>query len=426
MNETIDPKREGPARTLFAADWVLPVASSPIAEGAVLTEGATITRVGRARDLRAAGVDQVVELAGCLLMPGLVNAHTHLELSFLKGRLRPAESFAAWVEALVGELLGTEEAEFAEAVRSGLVEGLESGITAVGDISRTGLSWPLLAEAGLKGTVFLELLGFHPVMEREELSKFSAALEGMGAQQATARRVGITPHAPYSTSPRLYREASRLARQNGLPVALHVAETLEEELFVREAQGPFREMLERFGLWSGEFTPQGCSSVAYLGQLGVLQGALAVHCNTVDDQDISALKAAGARVAFCPGSNAWFGRSPRHRLPKLLEAGVGCALGTDSLASNSRLDLLAEMGICAEAHPELDLSAVLRLATLGAAEAIGLAEFCGSLEAGKAADLVALRLPAAHAEEPLEWVVSEATGQDVALVMVDGAPVHRS
>jgi cytosine/adenosine deaminase-related metal-dependent hydrolase len=417
-------KPTGPKRCLFKADWVLSAASPPTAEGAVLVEGPTIREVGRAPKLVASGADEVFDLAGHLLLPGLVNAHTHLELSFLRGRLRPGEPFHRWVEALVGELLEAEEAIFAEAVRAGVAEALANGITAVGDISRSGLSYPLIAEAGLKATVFVEVLGFHPLLEKDALKGASATLDKLSGSLSADRLLGLTPHAPYSTSANLYREAAAFARHQGLALSLHVSETPEEELFVREARGPLREMLERFGLWHDSFSVPGCSPVAYLERLGALEGATAIHCNTVDDEDIERLRSAGARVVLCPGSNDWFGRPARHPLLRLLKAGVGCSLGTDSLASNHRLDMLTEMGLCAAAHPELSPEAVLHLATVGAAEAIGLSGRLGSIEKGKAADLVALRLPPGGLEDPLSWVVTEATGEDVALVVVDGAVVH--
>jgi 5-methylthioadenosine/S-adenosylhomocysteine deaminase len=330
------------------------------------------------------------------------------------------------LEALVAELLQADEGTLTEAIRAGLAESLSNGITTVGDISRSGHSLPLLAEAGLKGTVFVEMLGFHPLMEREVLDRTSEILEKLPCSSEERLLFGITPHAPYSTSPTLYREAIGLARRRGLPVAVHVAETSEEELFVREGRGPLRDMLERFGLWHEDFSIPRCSPVAYLDQLGALEGALAIHCNEVDEEDIAILKSAGARVVVCPGSNAWFGRPARHPLPKLLKEGVTCALGTDSLASNDRLDMLNEMGSCAAAHPELSWEEVLRMATVSAAEAIGLGGLCGSLEAGKSADLVALRLPRAGVEEPLPWVVAEATGEAVALVVLNGAVAHNA
>ncbi|MFQ5893938.1 MAG: amidohydrolase family protein [Nitrospinota bacterium] len=420
------PAESARRRTLFAADWVVPVSSPPIPEGGVLVEGPRIVEVGRAQVLRRAGADEVRDLAGHLLLPGLVNPHTHLELSFLRGRLRAASPFDRWVEALVGELLGADEATFTEAIRSGLAEVLAGGMTAVGDISRTGRSYPLLSEAGLKGTVFIEILGFHPRQEMEALERAEAVLVRLAEKPVAALRVGITPHAPYSTSPGLYREAA-LARRRGLPVAVHLAETPEEDLFVREGRGPLRDLLERLGVWDEDFPIPRCSPVAYLERLGVLDGALAVHCNTVDNQDdIGLLKAAGARVVLCPGSNAWFARPDRHPAPRMLQAGVPCVLGTDSLASNDRLDLLAEMSLCAAAHPELTPETVLHMGTDWAAEALGLAEVCGSLEAGKAADLVALRLPASGVEEPVSWVVAEATGEAVALVVLDGMVAHEA
>ncbi len=422
-----EPRAESAhGRTLFAADWVVPVASPPVAEGGVLVEGPRIVEVGRAEDLRRAGLDEVRELAGHLLVPGLVNAHTHLELSFLRGRLSPGMPFDAWIEAMVGAVRGADEATLTEAARSGMREVISNGITAVGDISRGGLSCPIMAEAGLKGTVFIEVLGFHPDREPKALEGAAASLERLASRPKEALRIGIAPHAPYSTSPALYRASADLARRRGLALAVHLAETPEEERFTQEGRGPLRDLLERFGVWDEAFPIPRCSPVAYLERLGVLAGALAVHCNTVDDEDdIGRLRDAGARVVICPGGNAWFGRPARHPVARLLEAGVPCALGTDSLASNDRLDMLAEMSLCIAAHPEIPAETVLHMATDWAAEALGLAEVCGNLEAGKAADLVALRLPSGGVQEPVSWVVAEATGEDVALVLIDGEVVHQ-
>jgi cytosine/adenosine deaminase-related metal-dependent hydrolase len=234
-------------------------------------------------------------------------------------------------------------------------------------------------------------------------------------------RVGLSPHAPYSTSAALYERALAEARQRGWLLATHLAETLAEEEFLRTGEGELREAMERYHLFDPTWTPPGTSPVAYLDRLGVLAApGLAIHCNYLDDADIALLRQGSLSAVYCPRSHTFFGHT-EHPVERLLAVGVPVALGTDSLASNDRLDLLAEVREAARKHPGVPPETWLRLATLGGAQALGLAEEVGTLEAGKAADLCVVRGPAADGQSVAEALAGEE--HEVVLTMVAGEVV---
>jgi cytosine/adenosine deaminase-related metal-dependent hydrolase len=363
---------------ILAAAWVVPVSRPPIRDGRVAVRNGTIAWVGGRRDA-GAPEGPVEDLGRGVLLPGLVNAHCHLELSHLKGRLDRSAGFARWVEDLVGQRgtdgPGTVRAAIARALR----QLQATGTVAVADVSNEMAHLDLLAASPLTAVVFHELLGWNPAR--------AAAI----AEEADARRKGpqgggveirLAAHAPHSVSPELFAE---LARRGG-PAAIHLAESAEESRFLLRGDGPWMRFLERRGLGHLPFDPPGVSPVRYLDELGALRaGLVAAHCVYVDGADRARLAARGVHVAVCPRSNLSLGVG-LPPVPDLLDAGVHLCLGTDSLASVDTLDLIDDAVALHEEFPDLDPDVIVEMATAGGARALGL-DGLGAIVPGMRAEL---------------------------------------
>jgi len=300
------------------------------------------------------------DLVTDVVIPGLVNAHVHLDLDRL-----PVEDtdFHSWIDRVIAMRAASDHASQVEVVERNLAALVASGTTAVGDIDGTGAGYAVLCESRVRATSYQELLGFD--LDAEQASGLIASR----TMESCARvRPGLSPHAPYSVSAALVRAAVA----SGLPVTMHVAETAEEVQFLTEGRGSFRGLLERLGKLPPGFEPPRVSPVRWLDSLGVLgPNLLLAHAHHVDADDIGRIARAGSPVVVCPGTVEYFGRTPPP-VSKLLAAGVKVALGTDSLASNTALDVFGEMRRMRSLCPDLDSAAVLRAATDAGGNALGL------------------------------------------------------
>lgn len=389
---------------LLQADWVLPIRQAPIRQGAVGVEAGRITEVGPAEDLRARlRGEPVREFPGCALLPGLINAHTHLEYSVFRGFAHPC-GFGEWMMRLLLARRSLTPDDFAVSAEWGARECIRSGVTCIADASVEGWTTARAAAAvGLRARVYLEVFG----LDDSELSGTMAHLQG---RLASLRRecgplvqAGISPHAPYTVSARLYREVALLAQREGLKVATHVAESAAETEFLETGAGPVARAYQAARLWKGEgWSPPKRSTVAYLESCDALNpDVLAVHCVQVGDRDIATLTRHGVKVCHCPRSNQHLGCGSAP-IVGLLGAGVPVALGTDSLGSNDSLDMFEEMWgamvtsrrrALQSGERRLAAAEVLHMATLGGARALGLDRVIGSIEPGKRADLLIVQLP---------------------------------
>ena len=435
---------------LVRAGMVLPIAGPPIPDGALRVRAGEITAVGPAAALPPEPGETVLDLPDCILLPGLVNAHCHLELGGLAGRVPYPGSFPQWVLSLISherpDAMGVERA-----VAAGVRALLAGGATCVGDITTTGLTREPLQRAGIRAVSCRELLGLSPDRVGPALAEARAWLrrgeEGMGsvgseaipdfphfpycphsrhshlegAPDCSRVRPGLSPHAPYSTAATTYREAARLAQASSAPFATHLSESMDEIEFVARGEGGFAALLRARGIPLDSWDPPGCSPVRCLADLGVLDvlGA-AAHVNYLLPGDLELLAAGRLVPVYCPGSHRFFGHPP-HPAGEMLRAGIPVALGTDSLASNDRLHMLAEARAAWQAVPGTSAADWIRAATANGARALGLGEACGTLEPGKRADLVAIH-PGARARDPHEAALSP--GSQVRLATVDGEMLH--
>jgi len=395
---------------LYAAKHLLPVASPPIQNGAVAVHDGRIVAVGRRRDVVKAhpGVE-LRDLGEVVIVPGLVNAHTHLELSWMNGESPSGGTYMSWLRDLVTRRPSIDEATAREAAATALGAMIARGTVAVGDISNGTWIGPLLAGSGLSGIAFHEVFGFRAADAESILDAAAERLESMGDSV-------LTPHAAHTTSGPLLKALGGRALAAGAVLSIHVAECAEEVQLLRDGTGPFREFLIERGAWDEGWKAPGLTPVEYLDRLGVLSPkTLAVHCVHVDHQDLTRLQARGVTVVTCPRSNRRLGVGTAP-IPKLLASGIPIALGTDSLASSPDVDVFNEVAVLRQEHPGLAPAAALRIATLNGARALGLAATFGSIEAGKSAALAVVTLPEPK-DDPMEavtWTSETALGLEQA------------
>ncbi|HWH53135.1 MAG TPA: amidohydrolase family protein [Gemmatimonadaceae bacterium] len=411
----------------YRARWVMPITAPPIGNGVVAVANGRIAYVGPA-DHGPAGDD--VELGDALLLPGLVNAHCHLELTAMRGFLEDVD-FRRWILRLTNARRAVlDRGALLDSARFGLEEGIRAGITSYADTCASGVVMQAMRELGVRGIMYQEVFGPDPAQCGESIAGLRAQIAGLRYLETPLVRLGVSPHAPYTVSDELFRAAARLAEDDRLPLAVHVAESeLEQQLVVRGA-GSFADGLRRRGI---AVSVRAVSPVRLLEALGVLERKpLLIHCVRVDADDVRAIAASGSCVAHCPASNAKLGHGVAP-LDELLAAGIPVGLGSDSMASNNRMDMLdeARLALLAQrirtASNETPSAAdVLELATLGGARAIGLASLVGSLEEGKQADLAAFALdPAGPTHDPVTAAVFSVTGARARFVAVAGTILLR-
>jgi cytosine/adenosine deaminase-related metal-dependent hydrolase len=358
---------------LLSAPWVLPIAGAPIREGAVLLDaGDVIVAVGPRAELRSSSVPE--ERGQGTLLPGLVNAHTHLELAHLAGRVPGGAGLVRWATALMTLPRG-DATETAGAAARAARAAVDLGTAAVGDVGNTLAAIPALEAAGLWAVFFHELLGSREARTGDALADAGRERDEHTRQHGWPSRVAYVPaaHAPYSVGPELFRRIFAAARSTGRPTSVHVGEDRAELALLLDGEGPWVDILEAMGVPRGSRTP-GLRPVPYLAALGAFETPpppLLVHMVHAAAEDRAVARRHGATVVLCPRSNLHVaGRLPDVR--GLVEDHLPLALGTDSLASAPDLSLWAEMSALASAFPELPASTWLHAATAGGATALGL------------------------------------------------------
>ncbi|MCP3981748.1 MAG: amidohydrolase family protein [bacterium] len=397
---------------VYTARVLIPIASSPLWDGAVAVEDGRIVNLGPAAEvIEAAGQGAEVRALGeAALMPGLVNAHTHVELSWMASGRPPGGSYTDWLRGLL-ELREREDEETARAAAEAALGAMAArGTVAVGDLSNRTWAAGVLARSGLHGIAFHELLSSHIAHAEQRIEEAAERLDRIEAEADVAAasdrlRVILTPHAPHTVSAPLLRALAGRAEASNELLSIHVSESVEECELLAGDGGALDEFLREHRFRDPAWEPPKQTPVEYLDRLGVLSArTLAVHCVHLEHHDHSKLQARGATVVTCPRSNRYLGVGSAP-VPALLREGVPIALGTDSLASNPDLDLFAEIAALREEHPGLAPAAILRIATLNGATALGLADRLGSIEPGKLAELVVVRIDDEE-EHPLEALCS--------------------
>ena len=378
--------------TAYRAAWVIPIDRAPIRNGIVsVAEGKVISVRGPGSEN---GEPEVRDLGRVAILPGLINAHTHLELSWLRDRVPPAGQFTEWVKtmfAIRGRPDGAMTAEQIAPIHEAIAELRATGTAAVGDISNSLEAVGPMRQADLDGIVFHELLGF-----RERDGALVAATRAARAKAAAAgARVSLAPHAPYSTSLELFTSIRAAVNENACPImSVHLGESAEEVEFLEKGSGPWRGMLETIGAWRDDWQAPGCDPVAYLDRHGVIDAkTLVVHGVQFNDAALKRLAKTGATLVTCPRSNQWVGAG-YPPIARFYQSGVNVAVGTDSLASVEDLNLFSELKTMRWLAPDVPAAKILESATLVGARALGLGDELGSLTPGKRAEMIAVDLPA--------------------------------
>lgn len=335
----------------------------------------------------------IVDLGDSLLAPGLVNAHAHLELSALD----PVSdrSFRGWVDALIAIRRGTSPQDLEAGALAGANRMLETGTTLVGDIDSTGTGMAALRALPLRARVYRE------VLDAGEAARSGAALKSVADRLELPGWLaeGLSPHAPYTVSPELFRGLAELVRRRDCPIAVHWAETPEETEWMLHARGALGGLVQHSPRRSG---------LDLLDDAGLLgERTSLIHGNEATVEEIARIAAAGATCVHCPGSHAYFARPP-FPLMAYRSAGVSIALGTDSAASNRDLDMRRELGLLRAAHPELSGEEAWGMATINGARALGIPGVTGALHVGSLADFGSYAAPS-RAEGCFDALTQEGT-----------------
>jgi 5-methylthioadenosine/S-adenosylhomocysteine deaminase len=412
--------------TIYEADWVCPASSPPAANGAIGV------KEGRIVDIREEnGQDQVIKFPGCAIIPGFVNAHSHIELTILRGYLDNLP-FTDWIPRLTQAKYNVlSRADLLASARLGAIEMLQAGVTCLGEVMDLGTAWDAMREFLLQGVAFQEVFGPAEGQAGEALRALQEKTERYRKEETETRRIGVSPHAPYTVSEKLYRAVNDFAQWEHLRMTTHIGESEDEGMFVRWGAGVFAER------WSGRgiaFDPPGCSPLSYLDRLGLLRPEmLLVHAIDLEDDDIALLRARRPALAHCPKSNAKLAHGIA-RLTEIRETGIPVGLGTDSVASNNAVDMFEEMRTAifqqrarTRKFDALDAQRAFRMATLGGAECLGLEKHLGSLDAGKRADFVVVDLsdPALQpVYDPIEAMVYSASRRNVRATFIGGFEVR--
>jgi 5-methylthioadenosine/S-adenosylhomocysteine deaminase len=408
----------------YHARWVVPVSRPPIANATVVEDGGRIVYVGP-RDSAPPGTD--VDLGQVALTPGLVNAHTHLELTVMRGFLEDL-AFRDWIVRLTKARRAVLSFDaLVESARAGIAEGLSAGVTTYADTSESGAPFVALREMGVRGVLYQEVFGPDPAQCAEAFTDLRAKVDTMRRDESALVRIGVSPHAPYSVSDSLFQVTAAFARGESLPIAVHIAESDDESRYVTEGRGTWADDHRRRGI---AVQVRGTSPIAMLDRTGVLVARpLLIHCVRVSDADIASIAGHGCAVAHCPASNAKLGHGIAP-LTTMLGASISVGLGSDSVASNNRMDLLDEARVAVLVqrartgrHDALSASAALELATLGGARALGLDREIGSLDVGKSADLAAFPIADSRSipvYDPVTSLIFSTAGSAATFVCVAG------
>jgi len=373
------------------AKYLLPDSNKLIENGAVFIDKNQIVDIGSYPSINYGKSEKVYDFGEAVILPGFVNAHTHLELTNIHGQVKRTENLPDWLMQLM-KIRDWNERIVERATSAGIAVSLAGGASTVADITNSGWSVKILKRSPIRKLVFYEAIGFklRRLLMLIVIARLLAKLYSIRADKLFT--FGISPHAPYSVSADLYRTCRNIARFGKFHLCTHLAETESEHELLMSGTGAFRDMLNNLGITVDDWQPPRQTPVEYIHSLGILDNSpLLAHCNYLRESDIQLLQASNASVVFCPRSHNYFYHR-NHPFEKLMQAGVNVALGTDSLASNDSLSMLDELKFLHKSQNHISPETLLSMATLNGAKALKLYGHIGALQPGWQADIIAVRI----------------------------------
>lgn len=420
---------------IYRATWVLPIARDPIPEGAIVVDGDKIVAVGPADEIiRNFPKVKITSFHHAIVLPGFVNCHSHLEYAVFRGLLDNM-NFGPWMLDFLDHKAMLSMADYAISSLLGASECVASGITTVGESMYSGTSLPAIKQAGLRARAYQEAFGIDDSQLDETITRLKATLDELEEQADSLVEIGIFPHATYTVSGNLYRAIAELARQRGMKMSTHLAESKDESVYIRSGTGVLAlDLREKVGWDHISREPYGVTPVKFLQQWNVYgTDFMAVHCVNVSSADVQVLARHDVAIAHCPKSNAKLGCGVAP-LPEFLEAGIRVGFGTDSPASSNIMDMFGEMRTAIFLHRATQRDAgilgapeCVQMATIGGARAMGLEDRIGTLEPGKQADFIAVDMEYSHftpIHDPYSALVFGANQEDVFFTMIAGRKLY--
>lgn len=423
---------------LLCAQYVLPVTSEPFQNGAVLVRDGLIRDIGKVDMLKLRyPEEEVVDFGLAALMPGLVDLHTHLENSVMRGIVHDVP-YTTWVMLVAEKSAKMDVSDWYDSAILGGLDALSSGITCLADITATGAACTATQKLGLRSVIYREV----GAMDKRRVDYAMRTAENdimHWREEVDPKRItiGIAPAAIYTCHPSMFGRVSELARREKMPVAMHLAGSREESNFIKYGSSPFSVHgmdTKRGFVEVPPWLPTGVTPVRYALNWGAFEtdNVLAIHCVHIDDDDLKKLKEYDVAVGVCPRCNAQLGMGVAP-VNEFLRMGLRLGLGTDSPAATDSTDMLEEMRLgmliqrAVNVNEFLDSSTMLEMATMGGARALRLEDRIGSLDVGKCADIIAVDLSSSHQSpttDPVSAVVNTCSGTDVLMTMVDGKMLY--
>ncbi len=399
---------------ILRARTLVPMCGPPLEDAAVVVREGRVADCGPVREIEARHGPADLDLGEQVLLPGLINAHCHLDYTMMRKSIRAPKSFADWVQRINALKRTLDLDDYRKAVEDGLSEARHWGTTSLLNIESYPELLVRLAPPAIRVWWYYEMIDLRLRLPTDEL--IAGALAFFDGREGWLGGFGLSPHAPYTASEGLYRLSRECAEKTGMPVTTHLAESREETAMFRERSGPLFHFLESLGRDMSDCGEQ--SAFGRLSDHGALDpGTLFAHMNELSDDDFARLGGPPWRdrlqVAHCPRSHAYFGHAP-FPYRRLCATGATVSLGTDSLASCDSLNLFAEMRHFRDTHPDLPAREILAMVTLHPARALRLDGELGRIAPGALADLIALPFTGnaagvynsvlAH-EDPVRWLM---------------------
>lgn len=370
---------------VVAARWIFPICGPPIQRGWIRMGGDRVVELGTGTAPSGA-----IDLGDAAVLPGLVNAHTHLEFSDVTAPIgQPGIALNDWIGQVIASRQSSDSDSKAAAIAAGIAESRQCGVQLIGEITTTPCDYPA---TDVRLVTFAETLGLSAGRGDERLT--AAANHVNNSLQAA-----ISPHAPYSTSRALIESCVEIARADGRPLAMHVAESPDERELLTTGCGPFHDTLRRLGVWQDDLFPWPGKAMDWLiERLASAPSALLIHCNDLRDHELDKMATfSNTTAVYCPRTHAFF-KHASHPVQRMIDRSIRVALGTDSRASNPDLNLWREAQFLLNHRQDIRPSDVLKMATLAGAEALMSAKH-GRIAAGTAPGLGVIETSATTVEQ---------------------------